>query len=45
MKERKKDEECAFLSLVSDNIVCLICIKVVQAPKECSLHLHYETLH
>jgi hypothetical protein len=34
-----------FFSEVHDKIVCLICSKVVSAPKECNLRHLYETLH
>jgi hypothetical protein len=34
-----------FFSVVRDKIACLICRKVVSAPKEYNLRQHYETLH
>jgi hypothetical protein len=42
---QEKWENMYFFSVVRDKIVCLICSKVVSAPKEYNLRRHYETLH
>ena len=40
----KKNWKMCCFSVVRDKTVCLICSKMVSAPKECSLHCNYETL-